>query len=114
GPVSESRPVSGPAIQAIISDFGGVLTSPLLDSFLAFQNSSGISLEALGRAMASVTADQGANPLFELETGRMTERQFLDALSAQLSCDLGRQVELHGFGERYFESLEPNHRLTHT
>ncbi len=103
--------MSGPPIQAIISDFGGVLTSPLLDSFLAFQNSSGISLEALGRAMASVTRDHGANPLFELETGRMTERRFLDSLSAQLTADLGRLVELHGFGERYFDGLEPNQQL---
>ena len=39
-------------IEAVISDFGGVLTSPLLDSFAALQDSSGISLEALGHAMA--------------------------------------------------------------
>ena len=99
------------AIEAVISDFGGVLTTPLLDSFLAFQNSSGISLEDLGKAMMAVARDQGANPLFELETGRMSERQFLDALSAQLSAQLSRPVELRGFGERYFEKLEPNQRM---
>jgi putative hydrolase of the HAD superfamily len=98
-------------IEAIISDFGGVLTSPLLDSFTAFQNSSGISLEDLGRAMAAVTAHQGANPLFELETGRMTEVAFLDTLSEQLSADLGREVHLYGFGERYFEHLHPNEQV---
>ncbi len=32
-------------IEAVISDFGGVLTSPMLDSFVAFQDSSGVSLE---------------------------------------------------------------------
>ena len=98
-------------IEAIISDFGGVLTSPLLDSFTAFQDSSGISLQELGRAMSAVADHQGANPLFELETGRMTEAAFLDALSEQLSADLGRHVHLHGFGERYFEHLHPNERL---
>ena len=41
-------------VEAVISDFGGVLTSPLLDSFAAFQDSSGISLESLGAAMAAV------------------------------------------------------------
>jgi putative hydrolase of the HAD superfamily len=100
-----------PGIEAVISDFGGVLTSPLLDSFRAFANSSGISLEALGLAMAAVAVRQRANPLFELETGRMTERQFLDALSAQLTTQLGHTVELHGFGERYFEGLQPNQPL---
>jgi putative hydrolase of the HAD superfamily len=95
-------------IEAIISDFGGVLTSPLVDSFAAFQNSSGISLEDLGRALAAVAADRGVNPVFELETGRLTEVGFLSALEAQLSSALERPVRLHGFGETYFEHLHPN------
>jgi putative hydrolase of the HAD superfamily len=95
-------------IEAIISDFGGVLTSPLLDSFAAFQRSSGVSLEDLGLAMAAVAARVGANPLFELETGRMTESAFLDSLGEQLTIRLGREIRLHGFGERYFEHLHAN------
>jgi putative hydrolase of the HAD superfamily len=98
-------------IEAVISDFGGVLTSPLLDSFAAFQNSSGISLENLGLAMAAIWKRDGANPLFELETGRMTEADFLRTLGDELSRQLGRPVELHGFGERYFEHLHPNERM---
>jgi putative hydrolase of the HAD superfamily len=98
-------------VEAIVSDFGGVLTSPLLDSFAAFQDSSGISLEQLGVAMGAVAAQIGANPLFELETGRMTESEFLKSLAQELSASLGRPVELHGFGERYFEHLHPNERL---
>ncbi len=98
-------------IEAVISDFGGVLTSSLLDSFAAFQNASGISLEELGGAMAAVAAREGRNPLFELETGRMTEASFLGSLGAELTAQLGRPVELHGFGEAYFEHLHPNERL---
>jgi putative hydrolase of the HAD superfamily len=98
-------------IEAVVSDFGGVLTSPLLDSFAAFQNSSGISLEQMGLAMAAIWERDGANPLFELETGRMTEGDFIRALSDELSNQLGKPVELHGFGERYFEHLHPNERM---
>jgi epoxide hydrolase-like predicted phosphatase len=98
-------------VEAIISDFGGVLTSPLADSFVAFQDSSGISLEDLGQAMAAVAMRSGVNPLFELETGRMTEDAFLDALASQLSEQLEREVMLNGFGERYFEHLHPNEPL---
>jgi epoxide hydrolase-like predicted phosphatase len=98
-------------IEAVVSDFGGVLTSPLLDSFAAFQNSSGISLEHLGLAMAAIWKRDGANPLFELETGRMTEPEFLRTLGEELKRQLGRPVELHGFGERYFEHLHPNERM---
>jgi len=95
-------------ITAVISDFGGVLTSPLLDSFVAFQDSSGVSLEHLGAAMAAVAAEEGANPLYELETGRMTEARFLELLSAELTRALGREISLHGFGERYFAHLHAN------
>jgi putative hydrolase of the HAD superfamily len=95
-------------IEAVLSDFGGVLTSPLRDTFRAFQDSSGISLASLGSAMAAVAARTGANPLFELETGRLTEADFLAALAAELTEQLGRTVELHGFGEAYFNHLDPN------
>ncbi len=98
-------------IEAVISDFGGVLTSPLLDSFAAFQDASGISLEELGAAMAAITVRDGENPLFELETGRITEASFLGSIGAELTAQLGRPVELHGFGEQYFEHLHPNERL---
>jgi putative hydrolase of the HAD superfamily len=98
-------------IEAIISDFGGVLTSPLLDSFAAFQNSSGISVEALGAAMGAIWERDGSHPLFELETGRMTESAFLSDLGAELAVRTGHEVTLHGFGERYFEHLHPNEAL---
>lgn len=95
-------------IDAVISDFGGVLTSPMLDSFLAFQAESGVSLEALGKAMLAVAAREGANPLFELEVGRMTEARFLSSLGEELTRQLARPVELGSFGERYFAHLHPN------
>jgi epoxide hydrolase-like predicted phosphatase len=95
-------------VGAVISDFGGVLTSPLHGAFQAFQDSSGISLEELGKAMAALADRRGINPLFELETARMTEAEFLGELAAQLTEQLGRPVTLDGFGERYFANLEPN------
>jgi putative hydrolase of the HAD superfamily len=95
-------------VGAVISDFGGVLTSPLLGSFQAFQESSGISLEELGKAMVAIGERRGANPLFDLETGRLTEAEFLASLAEQLTEQLGRAVTLDGFGERYFAHLEPN------
>lgn len=95
-------------IKAVISDFGGVLTSPLQGSFQAFQESSGVSLEALGQAMAELAAARGVNPLFELETGRLTEVDFLGALGRRLSEQLGRTIEMDDFGERYFAHLKPN------
>jgi putative hydrolase of the HAD superfamily len=104
-----SRDAGG--ITAVISDFGGVLTSPLIDSFLAFQDISGIAPEAFGKALAALYERTGLNPLFELETGRMTEAAFLADLEKQLTAQLGRHVSLHGFGEAYFAHLHPNQRV---
>jgi putative hydrolase of the HAD superfamily len=103
--------VSAPGFEAVVSDFGGVLTSPLVRSFAAFQDEAGIPLEALGAAMARVAARDGANPLSELECGRMTEADFLARIGAQLSADLGRTVEMHTFSERYFAHLQPNEEM---
>jgi putative hydrolase of the HAD superfamily len=98
-------------IEAVISDFGGVLTSPLMQSFVALQESSGITPQALGGAMAAIAARDGANPLFELETGRLSEAEFLGALEHALTAQLGHEVELDRFGELYFEHLHPNEPL---
>ena len=104
--------VQGPRrIEAVISDFGGVLTSPLVGSFQAFQDTSGVPLVELGKAMATIGARRGANPLFELETGRLSEVEFLTEIGAQLTEQLGRTVDMNGFGERYFAHLEPNEEM---
>jgi putative hydrolase of the HAD superfamily len=96
------------AIRAVISDFGGVLTTPLLGSFLAFQNETGIPAETLGIAMQRIAERQGEHPLFELERGRITEADFLAGLRDELAAELGHEPELHRFSEIYFEALDPN------
>jgi putative hydrolase of the HAD superfamily len=96
------------SIEAVISDFGGVLTTPLIDSYTAVQDASGIPMEALGTAMGKIWERDGSHPLFELETGRMSEATFLEDLGDEVSAQLGRTVSMHDFGERYFEHLHAN------
>jgi putative hydrolase of the HAD superfamily len=108
GPARESVVPGRPAIEAIISDFGGVLTNPLLDSFLAFEREAGVSPQAFGQAMMVIAERDGANPLYELETGRMAAATFLESLGRELSRQLEREVDLSGFGEHYFAHLHPN------
>jgi putative hydrolase of the HAD superfamily len=96
------------AVRAVISDFGGVLTTPLLNSFLAFQDQTGISAETLGKAMHRVAEGDGEHPLFELEKGTITEAEFLDRVSGALEPELGHRPEMHRFKEIYFEALLPN------
>jgi putative hydrolase of the HAD superfamily len=103
-PVPEQRP----AIEAVVSDFGGVLTTPLIESFMAFQDETGITTETLGKAMVAVTEAAGENPLFQMERGEISEEAFLEILVGGLEPLLGHRPELHRFKEIYFEALEPN------
>jgi putative hydrolase of the HAD superfamily len=101
-------PENGSGIEVVVSDFGGVLTTPLVQSFMAFQDETGISTENLGKAMQAVTEAKGDNPLFELERGEITEVAFLAQLADGLEPLLGHRPELHRFKEIYFEALNPN------
>jgi putative hydrolase of the HAD superfamily len=93
-------------IKAVICDFGGVLTTPLVRSFIAFQEHSGVSLEELGSAMARLAESDGEHPLYRLEKGQISEDEFLSKLSQELGG-----VSLLGFSDRYFEHLHPNDEM---
>jgi putative hydrolase of the HAD superfamily len=95
-------------ITTVISDFGGVLTTPLIQSFAAVQDQTGVPFEALANAMAKIQEEDGRHPLFELETGKLTEVNFLRRLGEVLEPALGHRPELHRFREIYFDALDPN------
>jgi putative hydrolase of the HAD superfamily len=95
-------------ITTVISDFGGVLTTPLVQSFAAVQDQTGIPFEQLGKAMAEIQLADGEHPLYELEKGRLTEEEFLAKLGDALEPALGHRPELHRFREIYFDALDPN------
>jgi epoxide hydrolase-like predicted phosphatase len=96
------------AVKAVISDFGGVLTTPLLGSFMALQDEIGIESGRLVQAVQRIAEREGEHPLFELERGRISEADFLSALSRELEPELGHRPHLHRFSEIYFDALELN------
>ena len=60
------RPLRHPAprrvIHAVVSDFGGVLTAPLMQGFARIQADTGVPPEAFGAALARATADGRPQP----------------------------------------------------
>jgi putative hydrolase of the HAD superfamily len=93
--------------RALITDFGGVLTSPLHVGFLAYQEESGVSLEQLGRAMARATEEHGEHPLFVLERGEISETEF----RARIEPHLEDGFDLTRLRTLYFERLVPNREM---
>lgn len=92
----------------VISDFGGVLTTPLLDAFASVQDRVGIPPRSFGEALHSLAENGGKNPLFELECGRITEVEFQRQLADALEPILGHRPEIAEFGQLLFEALDPN------
>jgi epoxide hydrolase-like predicted phosphatase len=92
-------------ITTVISDFGGVLTTPLGNAFAAWSKESGVPLEALGTAMAKATEDHGGrHPLFMLERGELTEAEFLERLQEAMPDD----HRLDGMFDVWWRNLERN------
>jgi epoxide hydrolase-like predicted phosphatase len=85
-----------------------VLTSPLLGSFVAFQDETDISMENLGSAMQRISERDGSHPLFDLEKGLISEADFLNRVADELEPEIGHRPNMHSFTEIYFNALEPN------
>jgi putative hydrolase of the HAD superfamily len=98
-------------IDAVVSDFGGVLTMPLMTAFNRVQDEIDLPTEAYGPAFAHSLERDGVHPLFALERGEITEAEFLTRLERGFEAALGRQVSLHGFGARLMDALGPNPEL---
>jgi putative hydrolase of the HAD superfamily len=98
-------------LRAIVSDFGGVLTTPLLAAFAAFQDDSGISPENLGKAMRVGLAEGEDLPLFRLERGEISEDDFIARLEDGLESILGHRPHLHHFRQRFWGALRPNEEM---
>ncbi len=95
-------------IEMVVSDFGGVLTTPLAESFMAIQDSVGISPGHFAQALSNSAEETGRNPLFELECGRITDDEFTRQMSDALEPILGHRPEFREFGLTFFEALHPN------
>jgi len=95
-------------IEMVITDFGGVLTTPLDEAFLSFQGRLEVPPETFGIAMKEVMEKTGKHPLFELECGRITEAEFDDTLATALEPHMGHRPNIKQFGIDLFGELEVN------
>ncbi len=98
-------------IRAIVSDFGGVLTSPLMPAFTRLQDGIDVPPEAYPEAFAHSLAHDGVHPLFALERGEISEADFMARLERGLRAAIGRPISLDGFGARLMDELHPNDEL---
>jgi putative hydrolase of the HAD superfamily len=83
--VSSPSPTSPQSFEALVIDFGGVLTTPLQDAMARYAESLGIELQDLVRVVLRAYAGEDDDLVTGLETGRIPEKEFAESLARRLS-----------------------------
>ncbi|MFD6390503.1 HAD-IA family hydrolase [Nocardia sp. NPDC060259] len=97
----------GPSV-AIWSDFGGVLTPPVADTFAAFCQKTGLAPDPLRSAIAAVTATFGTEDMMlPLDTPLVTEDEWLDLVRAALA-EQGIHAAIPSLAETWFADRPAN------
>ena len=100
-------------VDAVIVDYGGVLTTPISDSIVAWLEADGIEPESLTEIFRDWLSSSAAagTPIHLLETGDLPAVEFERQLAARLRTTHGRPVEAKGLLRRLFAGSGPDHDM---
>jgi epoxide hydrolase-like predicted phosphatase len=90
--------------RALLVDYGGVLTSPVVDSFASFCAREQIDVEVF-RSVIMGAARTNDSPFARVETGAITQEEFDAAVAALLSDACGRAIDPTGLKQRLFAGI---------
>jgi putative hydrolase of the HAD superfamily len=99
-PVSERGQRS--RFQALVVDFGGVLTGPMQEAMVRFAAEIGIELQDLVRAALGAYSGGDDNLVTDFETGRISEEEFAEAFAKRLEEVSGRPISHENLVRRIF------------
>jgi putative hydrolase of the HAD superfamily len=99
-------------IRGVITDWGGVLTTPILSTVQAWIEADGIEWDSYRTVMRTwiseaYDADGSANPIHALERGECSGAEFERALAARLTRADGGRVVAQGLLLRMFAASAP-------
>jgi putative hydrolase of the HAD superfamily len=97
--------VTSPRFEALVVDFGGVLTTPLQDAMVRFATEIGIELQDFVRVALSAYSGGDDDLVVSFETGKMNEEEFARAFATRIKEETGREVDPDGLVERIFSGL---------
>ncbi|MHB8510563.1 MAG: HAD family hydrolase [Actinomycetota bacterium] len=97
-------------MKALMVDFGGVLTTSVLDSFAAFARAEGIEPEVLATVMQELTA-QPDNLFQRIERGQIEMTEFEIEFSRELGKRCGVTPNPDGLKERLFVGAGPDEMM---
>ncbi|MDH2413593.1 HAD family phosphatase [Nocardioides sp. CER19] len=94
-------------VEAVVFDYGGVMTTPVRDSIAAWLAADGIDPESFSRTLKAWLS-RGApagTPVHRLETGELTPDEFGTLLAAELVTHHGDPVVADGVVARLFAGM---------
>ena len=94
--------MSGSNLDALVIDFGGVLTTPLQDALAAFAEGAGIELQDLVRVALGLYSGAEDPLVHDFETGAISEEEFEASLARRLQEASGVRVSPDGLVARMF------------
>jgi epoxide hydrolase-like predicted phosphatase len=97
-------------VDAVVFDFGGVLTNPVRDSIAAWLEADGIEPASFSRTLKAWLSREAAEgtPIHRLETGELTVEEFDILLAAELTTMDGGPVRPVGVLARLFAGMRPD------
>ena len=105
-----ARSRSSTLAKTLLLDFGGVLTTPVRESFAAFARTEGLDPEALWAVMRDV-ARSPDDPFTLVETGRITLEEFDRRLAGLFGEHLGTAIASEGLKVRLFSGVGPDEAM---
>jgi epoxide hydrolase-like predicted phosphatase len=102
--------VSAQRVDAVILDYGGVLTGPVVVSIAGWLDRDGIDPASFSRTLKAWLSRDAADgtPIHRLETGELAVEEFDSLLAAELVRYDGAQVDPVGVLARLFADLRPD------
>lgn len=87
---------------ALIVDYGGVLTTSIQDSMQVFASEEGIELQDLARIALAAYVEGDDDLVTAFETGRMSEEAFSLEFAQRLALATGKEIDPERFVARMF------------
>jgi epoxide hydrolase-like predicted phosphatase len=97
-------------VDAVVFDYGGVLTNRVRDSIAAWLEADGIEPASFSRTLKAWLSREAAEgtPIHRLETGELTVEEFDVLLAAELTTVDGGPVRPVGVLARLFAGMRPD------
>ena len=97
-------------MKGLLLDYGGVLTSSIVDSFAVFCRLEGIDPDAFRRAVLDHAREEGS--IFaRVEIGAIDQETFDAELATLIGEAAGRKVDPTGLKQRLFAASEPDQAM---